>query len=87
MLLWGIGMLGLVLRLLDVPVVPVILGLILGPMIEQQMRRALAVSQGDWSVFVTHPLSGSLLLLALILVLAPAVLRLLRRRPAGAVHP
>ena len=86
-LLWGIGMLGLVLRLLDVPVVPVILGLILGPMIEQQMRRALAVSQGDWSVFVTHPLSGSLLLLTLILVLAPAVLRLLRRRPAGAVHP
>jgi putative tricarboxylic transport membrane protein len=85
-LLWGIGMLGLVLRLLDVPVVPVILGLILGPMIEQQMRRALAVSQGDWSVFITHPLSGGLLLLAVVLVLAPAVLRLLRGHAARAVH-
>jgi TctA family transporter len=55
---------------------PLLLGFILGPMMEENLRRALLLSRGDWSVFVTRPLSGSLLFVALILlviVLLPSI--------------
>ncbi len=55
---------------------PLLLGFILGPMMEENLRRALLLSRGDWSVFVTRPLSASLLVAALLLlaiVLLPSV--------------
>ena len=55
---------------------PLLLGYILGPMMEENLRRALLLSRGDWSVFVTRGLSASLLAVAaflLVLVLLPAV--------------
>ena len=55
---------------------PLLLGFILGPMMEENLRRALLLSRGDWTVFVTRPLSGSLLVAALILlgiVLLPSI--------------
>jgi TctA family transporter len=55
---------------------PMLLGFILGPMMEEYLRRALLLSRGDWSVFVTRPLSCGLLVAAallLIIVLLPAV--------------
>jgi TctA family transporter len=55
---------------------PLLLGFILGPMMEENLRRALLLSRGDWSVFVTRPLSATLLAMAvlmLIIVLLPAV--------------
>jgi len=55
---------------------PLLLGFILGPMMEEYLRRALLLSRGDWSVFVTRPLSASLLLVSAILlavVLLPSV--------------
>ena len=55
---------------------PLLLGFILGPMMEENLRRALLLSRGDWSVFVTRPLSAGLLIAAAILViivLLPAV--------------
>jgi putative tricarboxylic transport membrane protein len=55
---------------------PLLLGLILGPMMEENLRRALLLSRGDWSVLVTRPLSAGLLaaaLLMVIIVLLPAV--------------
>jgi len=54
-------------RVLDVPVAPCVVGLILGPLAEQQFRRALAISQGDPMVFFTHPLSLGLLVTALLM--------------------
>jgi putative tricarboxylic transport membrane protein len=56
-----------------------IVGLILAPMAEQSMRQALTISQGEWSTFVTRPLSASLLAVAAILVVLPPLLRKLRR--------
>ena len=56
-ILWIIGILGFGMRVLDVPVAPCVVGLILGPLAEQQFRRALSISQGDLSVFFTHPIS------------------------------
>ena len=48
-----IGVIGFLLRVIDAPVAPVMIGLILGPAAEQHLRRALSISQGDWTVFVT----------------------------------
>ena len=47
---------------------PLLLGLILGPMMEENLRRAMLLSRGDWSVFVTRPLSASLLAAAAVLL-------------------
>jgi TctA family transporter len=48
---------------------PLLLGFILGPMMEENLRRAMLLSRGDWSVFVTRPLSASLLAVALLLLI------------------
>ena len=64
-LLYAVGAVGCAMRIYDVPVVPAVLGLILGPLSEQQFRRALAISEGDVTVFMTRPISATLLLLGL----------------------
>ena len=67
-----IGLVGFWLRTIDAPVAPVMIGLILGPAADQHLRRALSISQGDWSVFLTRPISVSLLLLAALVAIAGA---------------
>jgi TctA family transporter len=70
------GILGYLLIKLDCEPAPLLLGLILGPMFEEQLRRAMILSHGDPSVFVTRPISGVLLLLAAIvigLILLPTI--------------
>jgi putative tricarboxylic transport membrane protein len=52
---------------------PLLLGFILGPMMEENLRRALLLSRGDWSVMVTRPLSAGLLAAALLLVIIVAL--------------
>jgi putative tricarboxylic transport membrane protein len=64
----------------DIPVGPAVIGLILGPLAETQFRRALAISQGDASVFVTQPISAALLAVTVLLLFVPWLLR--RRRSA-----
>jgi putative tricarboxylic transport membrane protein len=61
-------------------VAPAVIGLILGPLAETQFRRALAISQGDPSVFITHPISAVLLLIALLLLFSPFIVGLFTRR-------
>ena len=56
-LLFLVGGVGYLMRRFDFPVAPCIIGLILGPLAEEQFRRALQIAQGDWTVFFTHPLS------------------------------
>jgi putative tricarboxylic transport membrane protein len=58
----GAGVLGFLLRKADVPLGPLVLGLILGPMMESNLRRALILSRGDWSAILLRPLVGTLLL-------------------------
>jgi len=79
LLLWIFGIVGYLMRALQMPLVPCILGLILGPMIEMQMRRSLAISQGDWSVFISQPVSATLLIAAVIVIALPLV-GMLRKR-------
>ena len=70
------GAFGYLLRKLDCEPAPMLLGFILGPMMEENLRRALMISKGDPTVFVTRPVSAILLVLSallLITVMAPAV--------------
>ena len=61
-LLYILGAIGFLMRRFDFPTAPVIIGMILGPLAETQFRRAMTISNGDWTVFYTHPLSLTLLL-------------------------
>ena len=76
---YAVGLVGLFMRLYDFPIAPVILGAILGPNLENQFRRALTASNGDWSVFVTHPTSAVILVLALVAFLVPYLPWIVRR--------
>ncbi len=72
----GFGFVGYLFGKLDCEAAPLLLGFVLGPMMEEHLRRALLLSRGDPTVFVTRPISATLLVLAvvlLVLVLAPAV--------------
>jgi putative tricarboxylic transport membrane protein len=77
--IWMVGIFGLVgytFFKLGCEPAPLLLGFILGPMMEENLRRSLLLSRGDWSVFVTRPISASLLAAAallLVIVLLPAV--------------
>ena len=77
-LLYAVGAVGCAMRVHDVPLAPAVLGLILGPMAEQHFRRATAIAEGDYFVFLSRPLSATILLIAALLTLSP----LLRRRRA-----
>jgi putative tricarboxylic transport membrane protein len=75
-LLLAFGLLGYGLRRFHYPIAPVVVGLILGPLAEQQLRRALAISQGDPAVLVSTPVALALYALAIVALLLPLILRL-----------
>ena len=77
--LYVFGLLGFVMRRWDIPVAPAIIGLILGPLAETQFRRALAISQGDLSVFITQPIAATVLAVSALLLIVPLVFSLVRR--------
>lgn len=78
--LFALGALGAVMRRFGVPVAPAIIGVILGPLAERQLRRALAISQGDYSVLVGSPITITLLAVAAIMLVAPPLASSIRRR-------
>ena len=80
-LLWGIGLLGVVMRRFDFPTAPVVIGMILGPLAEAQMRNALSIGEGHWSIFVQRPMSAALLAVVVLALLVPMLLKM--RRNAG----
>ena len=69
------GVMGFLMRRYDYPIAPVVVGLILGPVAEQQLRRALAISLGDPMVLVQTPISATLLAIAFIALVAPFVMQ------------
>jgi len=80
-ILYVVGAVGCAMRIYDVPLVPAVLGLVLGPLSELQFRRALAISEGDLTIFVTRPISAVLLVVAAVLLVGS---RLVTRRLASA---
>ena len=79
-LMLGLGLVGVVMRRYDFPTAPVIVGLILGPVAEAQMRNALSIGQGNWSVFLERPMSLTLLTVVFLVLVTPRVLAWHRRR-------
>ena len=77
--LYVFGLMGFAMRRFDIPVAPAVIGLILGPIAETQFRRALSISQGDATVFLTQPISASFLAITALLLVVPWVVRRMRR--------
>ena len=77
-----IGLLGFAMRRFGWPVAPAVIGLILGPVAETNLRRALAISDGDMTTLISSPFSVVVLLVAVLAVAGPPVLRRFRRREA-----
>ncbi len=71
----GFGVVGYLMRKLDFPLAPVILGLVLGPIMEKSLRRAMALSGGDWAVLFDSPIAIGLWSMAVASLVVPIVLR------------
>ena len=78
-LMLGVGLLGVLMRRFDFPTAPVIVGLILGPLAEAQMRNALSIGEGKWGVFVERPMSAALLAVIVAVLVLPRLWRVLKR--------
>jgi putative tricarboxylic transport membrane protein len=81
-LLYAVGVLGYFMRRFDFPTSPVIIGMIIGPLLEQEFRRAMTISAGDPMIFLQKPLSLALLLIALAAVALPPIITRIRGRKA-----
>jgi len=73
--LWVMGLVGYTLRKLDFDVAPMVLGLVLGPMLEKAFRQSLFMSRGDLLVFLERPLSAALLAVLVALLVLPTLWR------------
>ena len=84
-LLYGVGVLGLVMRRFSFPTAPVVVGMILGPLAEAQLRNAIAMGEGSPLVFLQRPMSLTLLVIVLLVLLVPRLVKRLSRRSGLAV--
>jgi putative tricarboxylic transport membrane protein len=82
-LMFGFGVAGYLLRKLDYPMAPAVLAIVLGPLAETSMRQSLLISHGDASIFFLRPISGPIMVIAILLFLLP-LLKLLRNRKGHA---
>jgi putative tricarboxylic transport membrane protein len=80
------GVVGYLLRKLDYPVAPAVLAIVLGPIAEPSMRQSLLLSQGDPTIFFTRPISGLIMVVAIILILLPLI-KLFRGRSKQSAAP
>lgn len=77
------GLIGFFLEACRVPVVPMILGLILGPLVEEKLRAGLIASEGSWIPFFSRPISFTLVVLLILAFVAKPLMRLLKRKEAS----
>lgn len=75
-----LGVLGYILRKMHFPMSPLILGFVLGEMLEQNLRRALSISNGNMAILWESSVTKILLAMAIMVIVVPPVLRWMRRR-------
>ncbi|MGE0005421.1 MAG: tripartite tricarboxylate transporter permease [Parvibaculaceae bacterium] len=80
----GFGVLGYVMKLLDLPFLPMVLGVVLGFMVESNFRRALVLSDGDYMAFVENPIAAGLLAASLLFIVTSVIRHLRDARKSGA---
>jgi putative tricarboxylic transport membrane protein len=78
-LMYAIGLLGVVMRRFSFPTAPVIVGMILGPLAEAQMRNALSIGEGKWGVFLERPMSATLIVVVLAVLILPRLMKLRKK--------
>lgn len=74
-LLYGIGLLGVLMRRFDFPTAPVVVGMILGPLAEAQLRNAVAIGEGSFMIFLQRPMSLTLVIVVLLVLILPRMLQ------------
>jgi len=74
-----VGFVAFWLRILDYPVAPAVLAIVLGPIAEPKLRQSLLFSDGEISIFFTRPIAGPITIIAIILILLP-LFKLIRDR-------
>jgi putative tricarboxylic transport membrane protein len=79
-LLYAVGLLGLVMRRFNFPTAPVLVGMILGPLAEAQLRNAISIGEGSPMIFLQRPMSLGLLVVIALIMLLPWLLK--KRQPA-----
>ena len=79
-IVWLLGVVAFLLRRYGFPIAPVLLGLVLGPLIEQDLRRSLAMSSGDFGIFLTRPIAAGILALIALIAIFKIVALIPRRR-------
>ena len=80
LLMMGLGVFGFILRKMNFPLSPLILGFVLGEMLEQNLRRSLSISNGNFDILWSSTISQSLLILAVVVLILPPIVKLLRKR-------
>jgi putative tricarboxylic transport membrane protein len=81
----GFGILGYLMRKTGYEPAPLVLAFVLGPMLENNLRKALILSQGDLTTFVSRPISAVCLAVAAVLLISPLLPALRRKREAVAL--
>jgi putative tricarboxylic transport membrane protein len=76
----GFGVLGYLMKKFDYEGAPLVLAFVLGPLLEMNLRKALILSQGNFSIFITRPLAACALILALAILLTPLIPALRKKR-------
>ncbi|CDH00662.1 Uncharacterized 52.8 kDa protein in TAR-I ttuC' 3'region [Xenorhabdus bovienii str. feltiae Moldova] len=80
MLMVGLGVFGYILRKMNFPMPPLILGFVLGEMLEQNLRRALSISNGNFEILWSSTIAQTLLVLGALVIIIPPVLRIMNKR-------
>jgi len=78
------GVVGYLMRKLDYPLAPAVLAIVLGPLAEASMRQSLIMNQGGFDIFVSRPISGSILAIAIVLLLWPLIKAMQKRKSVKA---
>ena len=81
------GVAGAIFLALRFPIAPVLLGYVLGPMVEENFRRALLISGGDMMVFLEHPISATFLAISALLIVLQIVFAIKAQRKASLLPP
>ena len=74
-LLYAIGVLGVLMRRFDFPTAPVVVGMILGPLAEAQLRNAMSIGEGSAAVFFQRPMSITLVVIVVAVLVLPRLAR------------
>jgi putative tricarboxylic transport membrane protein len=83
----GFAVLGYLMRKLQYPIVPLVLGLVLGNLSENSLRQALLISGGTFSIFFTRPISLLFIVVAILAYLSPVILWALKGLRQAKVDP